>query len=129
MPDPAIEQALATAGPAGVTVTARSPGFLDEWQPEAERLFLSFGAPVEPFSIPAVFAQPLDRNSVAVVQVIAPNPPDVRCHLLAVPLRVYRGIGDPFLLAEQFPAPWDTRVVLPTLPVQEDASPRTVDKV
>jgi hypothetical protein len=49
MPDLAIEQALATAGPAGVTVTARSPGFLEEWQPEAERLFLSFGAPVEPY--------------------------------------------------------------------------------
>ena len=82
MPDPAIEQALATAGPAGVAVTARSPGFLDEWQPEAERLCLGFGAPVEPFSQPAVFAQPIDRSFVAVVQVIAPNPPDVRCHLL-----------------------------------------------
>jgi len=130
MPDLAIEQALATAGPAGVTVTARSPGFLEEWQPEAERLFLSFGAPVEPYSIPAVFAQPFDRNFVAVVQVIAPNPPDVRCHILAVPLSVYRSVGDPFLLAEQFPAPWDTRVVLPTLPAQDEwATPRTVDKV
>src|SRR5439155_17724138 len=129
MPDPAIEQALATAGPAGVAVTARSPGFLDEWQPEAERLCLGSGAPVEPFSQPAVFAQPLDRNYVAVVQVIAPNPPDVRCHLLVVPLKVYRGVGDPFLIAEQFPAPWDTRVVLPTLPEQEEWAPRTVDKV
>ena len=129
MPDPAIEQALATAGPAGVTVTAGSPGFLDDWQPEVERLCLGFGAPVKPFSQPAVFAQPLDRRQVAVVQAIAPNPPEVRFHILVIPLRVYRGLGDPFLIAEQFPAPWDARVVLPTLTPQEETPPRTVDKV
>jgi hypothetical protein len=129
MPDPTIEQALADARPGGVTVTARSPGFADDWVPEVERLCAGFGTPAEPLAAAAVFAQPLGRAHVAVVQAVAPHPPAVRCHVLVLPVALYRGVGDPFLLAEQFPAPWDARVALPTLAWLDEAPPRTVDKV
>src|SRR5207249_7724060 len=46
-----------------------------------------------------------------------------------LPIAVYRGLGDPFLIAELFPAPWDARVALPTLAWLDEAPPRTVDKV
>jgi hypothetical protein len=129
MPDPAIEQALATARPAGVDLTARSPGFSDDWVPDVERLCAAFGAPAEPLAAAAVFAGPVGRGHVAVVQAVAPNPPAVRFHLLVLPAALYRGVGDPFLIAEQFPAPWDARVVLPTLAWADEIPLRTVDKV
>jgi hypothetical protein len=129
MPDPTIEQALATAGPTGVTVTARSPGFADDWEPEVERLAAAFGAPAEPLVAAAVYAGPFGKTHVAVVQAVAPRPPEVRLHVLVLPADLYNGLGDPFLLAEQFPAPWDARVVLPTLAWTDEVPPRTVDKV
>jgi hypothetical protein len=130
MPDPAIEQALAAATPAGVEITAASPGFRDDWRPAAERLCAGFGTPDRPLAAPAVFAQPFGRQHVAVVQAVAPRPPDVRFHVLVLPRGLYAAVGDPFAVAELFPAPWDAHVVLPTLfwP-DEPLPPRALDKV
>ena len=60
MPDLTIEQALAEAGPAGMAVVARSPGFAAEWEPEFLRLAAAFGMPPAGEFLPnCVFARPL----------------------------------------------------------------------
>src|SRR5262249_9025759 len=56
-------------------------------------------------------------------------PPTLRFHVLAVGNSVYSLIGDPFALAEQFPAPWDARIVLPTLVWSEDPPDRSLERV
>ena len=71
MPDLFIEQAIyGSQGAGGYRFLARSPGFLDDWLPEAQRLCTAFGE--RPAGVPcpaAVFAQPLGKQHVAVVQV------------------------------------------------------------
>jgi len=72
MPDLAIEQALADAGPDEITVVARSPAFAAEWDPVFLRLAAAFGRPpAGEFLPPCVFAKPLARGRIAVVQVAA----------------------------------------------------------
>ena len=131
MPDLTIEQALAAATPDGPAVTARSPGFGDEWEPELARLCTGFGQPPPGRHLPAsVFAQPLGRTHVAVVTAAADgSPPALHFHCLAVPRKLYAALGDPFLIAEQFPPPWGERVVLPTLLWGDTPPPRTVERV
>src|SRR5581483_5736392 len=132
MPDLTIEQALARRTPAGVEVVARSPGFLDDWLPEFQRLCAAFGTPPpDTYLPPCVFAQPLARGQVAVIQATADGtPPALHFHGLAVSRALYESVGDPFAVAEQFPPPWGTRVALPTLAwLEEPPPPRTVAQV
>jgi hypothetical protein len=131
MPDPVIEQALAERTVSGVEVVARSPGFADAWLPELCRLCEAFGAPPPgTFLPPCVFAQPLGRSRVAVVQAAtAGSPPALHFHCLALPRSLYESLGDPFAVAEQFPPPWGERVGLPTLAWLDDLLPRTVAQV
>ena len=56
-------------------------------------------------------------------------PPILRFHVLSIPNESYAQIGDPFVLAEHFPPPWDARVVLPTLAWTDDAPERPVERV
>src|SRR3954454_3050169 len=101
MPDLTIEQVLAERTPVGVTVVARSPGVVDDWLPDFQRLCKGFGEPPADAYLPlCVFAQPLGRDRVAVVQVMAEGAP--RFHGLILPRKLYDVIGDPFALAEQF---------------------------
>ena len=95
MPDLTIEQALADAPPGGVKVVARSPGFVEEWEPEFLRLCTAFGRPPAGAYLPTcVFARPLARGRVAVVQAAAEgSPPALRFHCLAVPDGVYTDVG------------------------------------
>jgi hypothetical protein len=131
MPDPVIEQALVDRTPAGPDVVARSPGFAEDWLPELLRLCTAFGAPPPgTYLPPCVFAQPLGRRHVAVVQAVAAgDPPALRFHCLALPRTLYELLGDPFAVAEQFPPPWGARVALPTLAWLEGLPPRTVAQV
>jgi hypothetical protein len=78
-----------------------------------------------------VFAQPLGRGHVAVVQAASTGaPPVVRFHCLALARPLYEAIGDPFAVAEQFPPPWGERVAVPTLAWFDDPSPpRSVAQV
>src|SRR5579883_2305933 len=112
MPDLFIEQAIyGSQGAGGYRFLARSPGFLDDWLPEAQRLCTAFGE--RPAGVPcpaAVFAQPLGKQHVAVVQVAdqgtddAGRPGALGFRLLVLPRPIYsRWIGDPFLVAEHFP--------------------------
>jgi hypothetical protein len=127
MPDLAIEPALAAAG----AVTARSPGFDAAWEPEFLRLAAAFGSPPPGEYLPTcVFARPLARGRVAVVQAAAEgSPPQLRFHCLAVPADLYAVIGDPFLIAERFPPPWQERVALPTLAWLDEVPGRSVGQI
>src|SRR4051794_25809119 len=102
----AIEQAIYGSHGGGVTLglLARSPGFLDAWLPEAERLCSGFGERPEGVSCPsALFALPLGRGHVAAGQVAAQprgeggGPPGLAFRLLVLPARLYADLGgDPF---------------------------------
>lgn len=142
MTDPAIilEQAVyGSQGAGGYRFLARSPGFLDDWLPEAERLCTGFGERPPGVPCPAcVFAQPFDRARVAVVQVAdqgaddAGRPGALGFRLLVLSHADYHALGgDPFLVAERFPAPWYARGELPALgwPPDEPPPPRTVERV
>jgi hypothetical protein len=115
---------------------ARSPGFLEDWLPEALRLCVGFGARPAGLDCPAcVFAQPLGKSHVAVVQVADlatennGQPVPLGFRLLVLPRADYVLLGgDPFGLAEHFPPPWHSRGDLPVLEV-EALSPRTVTDV
>jgi hypothetical protein len=131
MPDPTIEQALAERTPTGAEVVARSPGFVAEWEPEFLRLCIAFGQPPAGEYLPTcMFARPLARGRVAVVQTAAEGqPPVLRFHCLALSAELYAAIGDPFLIAGQFPPPWGERVVLPTLAWLDEVTTRSVGQV
>ena len=131
MPELIIEQALVAPAAAGWEIVARSPGWRDEWLAEVQRMCSGFGAaPAGAHLTGCVLAQPLGRDYAAVVQAAADGaPPILRFHVLSIPNESYAQIGDPFVLAEQFPPPWDARVVLPTLAWTDDAPERPVERV
>lgn len=131
MPDLTVEQLLAEGTPAGPQVTARSPGLRDEWVPELLRLCAAFGTPpVGSYLPPCVFAQPLGKKHVTVIVAAADGSPQkLRFHALALAHNLYAAVGDPFLVAEQFPSPWDTAVALPTLAWLDETPQRTVAHV
>lgn len=127
MADLTIEQALAVAG----QVVARSPGFEADWEPEFLRLCAAFGAPPAGDYLPTcVFARPLSRDRVAVIQTATPGqPPRLEFHCLSLPASLYAAVGDPIRIAEQFPPPWGETVALPTLAWLDELSPRSVAQV
>jgi hypothetical protein len=131
MPEDTIEQGLLEPTSAGWELKARSPGWRDDWQPEIERLCSGFGRPPVGEHLPlCVFAQPLGRDHVAVIQAAADGAlPVLRFHALVLPNPLYSRIGDPFAIAEQFPPPWGARVVLPTLAWTEDLPDRSIERV
>ena len=109
MRDGVIEQAIYGAREAGGPgFLARSPGFLDDWLPVAERLVTNFGERPAGVACPGcVFAQPFDDRRVAVVQA-ADQGGALTFRLLIVPADLYRDLGgDPFYLSDQFPPPWE----------------------
>jgi hypothetical protein len=119
-----IEQALyGSQGSGGYRFLARSPGFKPEWVPAAEQLCVGFGERPAGVGCPAcIFAQPLGKSHVVVVQVADQGQDDtgrpgaLGFRLLVMPRDVYIDyLGDPFLIADQFPPPWDARDDLPTL--------------
>lgn len=136
MPDIIFEQAwLDQTG----QCLARSPGFIETWRTEAQRLVAGFGEPRPGAACPrAVFAQPLTLQQVAVVQVLGPDfTPGLsetearyRFHFLVLNRTAYeRCYGDPFALARRFPAPAPDQP-LSTLTIAMAPPPRrTVDQV
>src|SRR5438128_10634619 len=113
-----IEQALYGSQDAGgYHFLARSAGFRDDWLPAAERLCCGFGERPAGVACPAcVFAQPFGKHHVAVVQVAdqgvdhagRPSALAFRFLVLTRPDYLLLG-GDPFLIADQFPATWAVR--------------------
>ena len=68
MPDIVFEQAIYGGQDSGsYRLLARSPGFFDEWDGEANHLCASFGKRPAGVSCPrCVFARPFDRKHVAI---------------------------------------------------------------
>jgi len=139
-----IEQALyGTEGRDGYHFLARSPGFLDDWLPEAERLCTSFGERPAGVSCPGcVFALPFSPvflgRLIAVVAVAdqgrddAGRPGAMCFRLLILPQTLYAVLGgDPFRIAETFPPPWRERGELPVLewPGPFEPRRRTVEQI
>jgi hypothetical protein len=122
MVDIQIEQAI-YANLGGYRFLACSPGFLEEWLPEAERLCTGFGdRPAGVVCPSAVFAQPFGKRYVAVVHVSDQGADDtgrpgaLGFHLLMLTRADYARLeGDPFAIADRFPPPWFARGDLPTL--------------
>jgi hypothetical protein len=138
MPDIVIEQAILLRASGGGRLVARSPGFLDDWQAEAGRLAAGLGDRPGGVACPAaVFAQPLGKEHVAVVQVAdqgsdeAGRPAALGFHFLAVPRQAYERLwGDPFALADRVKPAWQARGSLPALSwPAEPLPPRTVHEV
>jgi hypothetical protein len=133
-----VEQAVYRRQPGEApALLARSPGFRDEWLPPVAGLLTGFGERPPGVACPAaVFARPLDRHAVAVVQVAdlagegAAGPP-LGFRVLVLPRAAYaRYLGDPFAVADRFPPSWAPAAPLGplTLPA-EPLPPRTVADV
>jgi len=139
MADIILEQAIyGSQGPGGYRFLARSPGFVDDWLPGAERLCAGFGERPAGVACPGcVFGQPFGRAHVAVVQVAdvgaddTGRPGALGFRLVVIPRAAYRAlIGDPFAVAERFPPAWEARGELPALSWPTEPSvPRSVAQV
>lgn len=125
-PDLKIQQGLLTAHRQGVRVVGESEGFPT---PEAERLVVLYGTPPEGMPCPqAHFAYPIGRDRVAVVTVADRPPPGTSERVLAFRFLVlsqglYWHLGDPFAIAERYPAEWSARGALPELAWPEEGLP------
>jgi hypothetical protein len=138
MADVVVEQAIWTRSGGHGRLLARSAGFRDEWLEKAERMAASFGERPPGLACPAaVFARPLGKNHVAIVQVAdgpgeeeAPDRP-LLFHFLVVPRPAYQNLwGDPFALADRAVPPWEARGQLPSPSWPfEPLPPRTVREV
>ena len=136
MADISIQQAMLWRGGDGQSrLLGRSPGFLDDWIVEIERLATGFGARPSGVACPeCVFAQAIAKQLVAIAQVSGPEGTETSAlvfRFLVLDRRDYRDqIGDPFVLADRFPAPWHLRGELPVLPWSADSvKHRSVEEV
>jgi hypothetical protein len=139
MDDMVIEQAIyGSQGAGGYRFLARSSGFVDDWLPEAQRICAGFGERPAGVECPGcVFAQPLGKDHVAIVQVAdlgtddAGRPGALGFRLLVMPRLFYQQwLGDPFAVADQFPARWHARGELQALSWPAGRlPPRTVAEV
>jgi len=127
-----IEQAVyGGQGPGGYQFRARSPGFRDDWRPEAERLCMGFGERPAGVACPGcVFARPFGPGHVAVVQAAdqgaddAGRPGALAFRLLVLPRELYDRLGgDPFRVADAFPPDWQGNGPIPSLEWTAGASP------
>lgn len=131
MPDAVIEQALMETTRMGWTITARSPGWDDEWTAEVERICAGFGQPpaLQHLS-PCTWAQPLGRDRVIVAQAACEGaPPSLRFRVMVLDKALYARFGEPFALSEQYPPPWGARIVLPTLAGIDEPPERNVERM
>jgi hypothetical protein len=137
MDDITLQQAI-YGNLGGYRFLARSPGFLEEWLPEAERLCTGFGNRPAGVACPsAVFAQPFAKTHVAVVHVADQGADDtgrpgaLGFHLLLLTRADYARLGgDPFGLVERFEPSWFARGDLPGLTCPAGPLlPRTVAQV
>lgn len=130
MPEIPVEQAICSSDRTDVcSLLARSPGFVDDWQPEAQRLCAGFGSPPTGVSCSAcIFAQPFGKKHVAVVHAAdGIQPGTLLFHFLVVLRTDYEtSIGDPFALADRFPPPWQARGELPQLTWPAEPLPRRI---
>jgi hypothetical protein len=141
-PDLLIAQALVIADAAGPKVAAKSDDFPFAWEEAARTAAVRFGRRPPGVACPAaVFAGPVGRTHVAVVQVAdqdsgaeprrsPPIDPPLGFRFLVLTRKLYEALGDPFAVADKFPPDWSARGDLP--PLEWDAGPpprRTVEQI
>jgi hypothetical protein len=129
-----LHQALFTRDDRGVRLDAQTGPFTGDWLALAERICEGFGP--RPGGVPcpeAIFAAPFGPRHVAVGTATdapgaGPGLP-LRFRLLVLELPLYRAIGDPFAVAEQFPPDWSVSGDLPVR-VWPDSPlpPRSLDR-
>jgi hypothetical protein len=114
-------------------LVARSLGFKEEWLADVQGLCSAFAERPSGTKYQAcLFAQPLNRRFVAIVQVADEAAGHgLLFHFLILSQRDYLDLaGDPFRIADRFPAQWSDRGPLPSLTWPEETVPqRTVDRV
>jgi hypothetical protein len=129
---PLLEHALCEVRDGVFHLLARSPGFLDEWQGETERLCAGFGERPAGVACPGcVFARPFGKAHVAVVRAADQGPEGegrpgpLSFHVVVLPADLYGPLGgDPFYLAERMASPWTSRETLTPLPCPAPAAER-----
>lgn len=128
-----IEQAIYGSQDAGgYRFLARSPGFVESWRAEAQRICTGFGERPAGVRCPqALFVRPLGKQHVAVVQVAdqgsddAGRPGALAFRLLVLTRRFYHDLGgDPFLVSDRFRPDWGARGDLPALEWSAGPPPR-----
>jgi hypothetical protein len=126
--DFSITQLLLVVEPVGPRVVAKSPELPFALEEAAKLLAVRFGTPPTDTALSAgVFALPLGKAHVAVVQVagLAARTLGFRFLILGKPL--YNALGDPFAIADRFPPDWTARGELPVVEwPAEPLPPRTV---
>jgi hypothetical protein len=130
-----IQQAIFSVKDADCQLLARSSGFREDWLSEAERVCLAFAQKRNGTACPAcVFARPFGRRKVVVVQagdLGTPGRGALGFRFLLISSKAYLDLGgDPFLVADRFPPPWQTRGDMPALAWPVEPPPRrTVEEV
>jgi hypothetical protein len=127
-PDLRIQQAVVLADARGVRVTARTEDFD---VPEAERIAVLFGQPPAGVTCPlAHFACPFGRQHVAVVRVEDRPAGFLGFRFLLLSRELYRHLGDPFAIADRYPADWFASGALQDLAWPPEPLPeRTVEQL
>lgn len=133
-PDLAIAQAVILTDATGPRVVARSDDFPSAWEDAALIAVVRFGRRPPGVACPeAVFAVPVGRTHVAVVQVAdqaANSDPPLGFRFLILARKLYEALGDPFAIADRYPPNWSARGTLPSLEwPPEPLPPRTVASV
>lgn len=124
-----IDLSLAQALIDGEKIQARSANFAEEWQEGVLTLCRKFGSPPPDAQCPdALFAKPLGKERVAVVQVAGPpNFPSLRFRVLVLARELYKQLTDPFAIGDRFPPNWEARGSLPDLDwPPQPLPPRTI---
>jgi hypothetical protein len=127
MPDIIIEQALFHRQAHEVPeLRSRSPGLTEDRAADLVQMLTDFGERPPGIACPAaIFAQPLGKQHVAIVQVADQpgQPPALGFHVLVLPRKAYA--GDPFALADRFAPPWQHAAAqLPALTLPDEPMPR-----
>ena len=129
--DLTIAQAVVVSDSAGPAVVATSDPFPDALHAAVLDIATRFGRRPPGVSVPAaVFAVPLLRSHVAVVQVADRPSNALGFRFLVLTRRLYEAVGDPFLIADRLPPDWSARGPLSVLEWPPDPlPPRTVAEV
>jgi hypothetical protein len=119
----AIPQLLVYRGLNGPTVVARSEGIVFAWEEAVLKFAVAFGPAPDSVTCPkADMAWPIEANIVAVITVLELATAMDVFRVLFVSETVYRGVADPFRIADAFPINPHDRGSLPVLAWDRDSA-------
>jgi hypothetical protein len=124
-----LDFSIAQAIVEGDSLRAQSSNFAEAWRDAVIGLCRGFGRPIGEAVCPeALFAKPIGKERVAIVQVAGPPERiEPRFRLILISAKLYFHLNDPFAIANRFPPDWEARGSLPDLAwPPEPLPPRTV---